>query len=59
MISYDLLSNAEKIVYDFVEGETYPCWYDHHGYCQEHGWFDTDPICPVRRGRDLLGLDDA
>ena len=30
------------------------CWYDHHGYCQAHGWFETDPPCPDRRARELL-----
>ena len=23
-----------------------PCRHDHHGYCQEHGWFSKDP-CPT------------
>ena len=31
-----------------------PCWYDHHGYCQAHGWTATDPKCPHARARDLL-----
>ena len=29
------------------------CWYDHHGYCQEHGWFATDPKCPHARAREI------
>lgn len=33
-----------------------PCGYDHHGYCQEHGWFETEPACPHSRVR-ALGLD--
>lgn len=33
-----------------------PCAFDHHGYCQEHGWFETEPACPHSRIR-ALGLD--
>ena len=33
------------------------CWYDHHGYCQEHGWFATDPRCPHARARDIAKED--
>lgn len=29
------------------------CRLDHHGYCQEHGWFATEPKCPIARARDL------
>ncbi|MCP2162679.1 hypothetical protein [Williamsia serinedens] len=31
------------------------CWYDHHGYCQAHGWTDTS-LCPHRRAAIVLGL---
>lgn len=31
-----------------------PCWYDHHGYCQAHGWMETDPRCPHARAGDLF-----
>jgi hypothetical protein len=37
---------------DFVD--TDDCWFDHHGYCQAHGWFRTDPTCPHARAKDLL-----
>ncbi len=30
------------------------CWFDHHGYCQAHGWTDTDPRCPHARAREVL-----
>lgn len=30
------------------------CWYDHHGFCQAHGWMATDPICPHARGKTAL-----
>lgn len=33
------------------------CWYDHHGYCQEHGWFATDPQCPHARARQITKED--
>jgi hypothetical protein len=45
-------------LYEFVEGEGDPCRFDHHGYCQEHGYFGEPGDCHVRRGRELLGLDD-
>ncbi len=28
-----------ELVECFVDKE--PCWFDHHGYCQEHGWTST------------------
>lgn len=28
-----------------------PCWHDHHGFCQAHGWMATDPRCPRWRWR--------
>jgi hypothetical protein len=31
-----------------------PCHYDHHGYCQAHGWMTTTPRCPHARAADLL-----
>jgi hypothetical protein len=41
-----------ELVRDFLDPD--PCWFDHHGYCQAHGWFDTDPACPHGRARRLL-----
>jgi hypothetical protein len=29
------------------------CWFDHHGYCQAHGWMETDPRCPHARAKEL------
>jgi len=29
------------------------CQYDHHGYCQAHGWMETDPSCPHKRAKTL------
>lgn len=31
-----------------------PCYFDHHGYCQAHGWFATDPACPHGRAQKLF-----
>lgn len=39
------------LVADLADDGT--CWYDHHGYCQEHGWFATDPKCPHARARQI------
>lgn len=30
-----------------------PCWFDHHGYCQAHGWL-TAGECPHARAKRLL-----
>jgi hypothetical protein len=31
-----------------------PCHFDHHGYCQAHGWFATEPACPHGRAHKLF-----
>lgn len=41
-----------NLIEDFVDPD--PCWYDHHGYCQAHGWVATDPACPHARAKALL-----
>ena len=43
------------LIADFVDREI--CWYDHHGYCQAHGWFETDPACPHARAKKLLARE--
>lgn len=53
----DRVKELEAILLDFVEGEDQPCRFDHHGYCQEHGWFGEDE-CYIARGRRALGLDE-
>ena len=30
------------------------CSFDHHGYCQAHGWFAIDPKCPHQRAKEYL-----
>lgn len=44
------------LVRDFVDPDE--CWFDHHGYCQAHGWFATDPKCPHARAKELLPKED-
>lgn len=31
-----------------------PCHFDHHGYCQAHGWMATEPACPHSRAQALF-----
>lgn len=40
------------LIADFIDPDD--CWHDHHGYCQAHGWFATDPSCPHARAKALL-----
>jgi hypothetical protein len=42
-----------ELLADFVDPD--PCSYDHHGYCQAHWWFETDPACPHARAKALIG----
>jgi hypothetical protein len=35
-----------------------PCSFDHHGYCQAHGYFETEPKCPHARAKDLIGKEN-
>lgn len=39
-----------EIVRDLIDDN--PCRFDHHGYCQEHGWL-REGKCPVERARDI------
>ena len=41
-----------ELVSDFIFDDD-PCFHDHHGYCQAHGWFCTDP-CPHKRARAAI-----
>lgn len=41
----------EALVADLVDPD--PCYFDHHGYCQAHAWFATDPACPHGRAKQL------
>lgn len=46
-----------ELVEDLHDPE--PCWYDHHGYCQAHGWMATEPPCPHARAQRLLRPGEA
>ncbi|GHJ21599.1 MULTISPECIES: hypothetical protein [Streptomyces] len=50
-------SEAIEVLRDLVDPDD--CYYDHHGYCQAHGWFDTAPACPHARAKKLLAQADA
>jgi hypothetical protein len=45
-----------KSLTDLVKDLTNPdaCHFDHHGYCQTHGWFATEPACPHGRAHALF-----
>lgn len=52
-------TTAERLaalVRDFLDPD--PCWLDHHGYCQAHGWLCEGP-CPHGRARQVLAEYDA
>jgi hypothetical protein len=40
------------LIEDFVDRDD--CRFDHHGYCQAHAWFETDPACPHARAKSIL-----
>jgi len=49
----EALSKVKEMVgalNDLVDDEL--CEFDHHGYCQTHGWAGSP--CPHRRGREIL-----
>jgi hypothetical protein len=46
------LREAVDLLATFVDDE--PCRFDHHGYCQTHGWLDEGE-CNVARARRLIG----
>ena len=31
-----------------------PCTFDHHGYCQAHGWLTDESRCPHLRAKELM-----
>lgn len=45
-------AEAAALVRDLVDPDA--CWYDHHGYCQAHGWMAVEPVCPHKRAQDYL-----
>lgn len=52
VVPADVHRGAVDLLREFIEPQTEPCWYDHHGYCQAH-WLHEKP-CPVERALDYL-----
>ena len=50
--SDDLFIQALDILESLTDEDE--CSFDHHGYCQAHGWFDIETKCPHKRAKDLL-----
>jgi hypothetical protein len=51
------LDQVRELVDDLTDPDG--CYYDHHGYCQAHGWMETDPACPQLRAKLWLHPIDA
>lgn len=41
-----------ELIYHLTDGGD--CYYDHHGYCQEHGWTDENIPCPHKLAKSFL-----
>jgi hypothetical protein len=53
------IDQLRELVRDLADPD--PCThFDHHGYCQTHGWFAVEPPCPHGRARQagLVHADD-
>ena len=48
------LAAVREALHDHVDPE--PCWFDHHGGCQEHGYLSLKPgeVCPSAAAKALL-----
>ena len=44
-----------SVMADLIDAD--PCWFDHHGGCQAHGYLSLEPgeKCPHARAKELLG----
>jgi hypothetical protein len=47
------------VMADLVDTE--PCWFDHHGGCQAHGFLSLEPgeKCPHAEAKELLGMEGS
>ena len=45
-------TELRRLITDLTDPD--PCSFDHHGYCQAHGWFDVEPKCPHARAKELI-----
>lgn len=41
-----------SLLWDLVDED--PCSFDHHGYCQAHGYFEIEPKCCHERAKVVL-----
>jgi alpha-ketoglutarate-dependent taurine dioxygenase len=48
----DRVAVLEELVKQLADPD--PCWFDHHGHCQAHGWPYTEPSCPNGRAQKLF-----
>ena len=48
---FDETTELREVLGDLIDPD--PCWFDHHGYCQAHGWL-TDGECPQARAKRLV-----
>lgn len=55
-LTYEQIERALTILEEMVGAEDGPCRFDHHGYCQQHGWFGEPGECGTREAQELLGL---
>lgn len=50
--------SLRSLVRDFLDPD--PCSFDHHGYCQAHGYLGGEPLsCPHGRARTMLAEINA
>jgi hypothetical protein len=46
------VENLLRLIRDLADPD--PCEFDHHGYCQAHGWTAIEPACPHARAKRIL-----
>lgn len=46
------IEEALELLRELIDPDV--CWFDHHGYCQAHGWLTNDGQCPHARAKQLL-----
>lgn len=52
-------AHDRKLIEDLAGGNLEePCTFDHHGYCQAHGWMDESE-CPIPRARRRTRIGSA
>lgn len=49
-------ATLRELLRGLVAAEDQPCSFDHHGYCQEHGWDGEPGECYVRLARAAVGI---